>query len=145
VARIAAANGIGDPTRIEVGRRLILSRAAAAAPKPDERAVSPRDSGASYRMERSDTLYSLARWSRVSLRALTAANPAIDPRKIEIGDLVRLPRGAADPQVLRARERGRAQAAPAPGPAPARHAREGDSDKPDSASHSEEENEPEGM
>jgi len=59
-----------------------------------------------YAMTRGDTLYSLARWSRVSLPALLAANPGIDPRAIEIGDVIRLPSGAARPQLARARERG---------------------------------------
>ena len=62
-----------------------------------------------YRIERGDTLYSLARWAGVSLRALLAANPGIDPRKIEIGDLVRMPEGARDPARARARERGTAR------------------------------------
>src|SRR6185503_5817859 len=60
----------------------------------------------SYRIRPTDTLFSLARWSRTGLPALLAANPGIDPRKIEIGDPISLPAGAADPELLRARERG---------------------------------------
>ena len=68
-----------------------------------------------YRFARGDTLYSLARWARVSVPALLAANPGVNPHKIEIGDMVRLPAGAALPYATRLRERG-------PGAAPVRHA-----------------------
>ena len=105
VAAIARASGLADPSRIAVGRRLRIPGGAAAEPaKPDE-AGAP--GAGAYRIQAADTLYSLARWSRVSLSALMAANPGIDPRRIEIGDPVRLPAGAADPARARERERGR--------------------------------------
>jgi hypothetical protein len=81
------------------------------APAPHQ---APAQAGG-YRFERGDTLFSLARWSRISLPALLAANPGIDPQDIELGALIRLPRGAAQPQFARARERGHA-AAPVPRP-----------------------------
>jgi LysM repeat protein len=110
VAAIAQASGLADPRRIEIGQRLVIPGAAegAAEPaKPDEAAPVP-----GYRIQPADTLYSLARWARVSLAALIAANPGIDPRTVEIGDAVRLPAGAADPSLLRARERGPGEPAP---------------------------------
>lgn len=102
VAAIAQASGLADPRRIEIGQRLVIPGGAAAA-EP-----------LAYRIQSADTLYSLARWSRVRLSALIAANPGIDPRRIEIGDAVRLPAGAADPAPARERERGRAGAPPRP-------------------------------
>lgn len=105
VAAIARASGIADPDLIRVGQRLLIpGRTAMAGPSPPPRPARVAPSG--YRIQRTDTLYSLARWSRTSLPALFAANPGIDPHKIEIGDAVRLPPGAADPAVLRTRERG---------------------------------------
>lgn len=119
VAHIAAANRIADPSRIEVGQRLVLA-GGASAPKPDEAPVTAAGAGFSYRIAATDTLYSLARWARVRVPLLLAANPGVDPHKIEIGDLIRLPRGAVDPQPLRLRERAPAQAATARAAAPPR-------------------------
>jgi len=119
VAGIARASGLADSRLIEPGQVLtIASRAGVeSAAKPDE-APPPRVVLA-YRIQPADTLYSLARWSRVSLGALLAANPGIDPHKIEIGNAVRLPAGAADPGLARQRERGR-MLAPPPRPEPGR-------------------------
>jgi LysM repeat protein len=114
VARIAAANDLADPAVIKVGQRLILNDSSAASVPPEATPPNAQpqstDAGSSYRIEPGDTLFSLARWARVRVPALLAANPGIDPHKIEIGDLIRLPRGAADPQPMRARERGPARA-----------------------------------
>jgi LysM repeat protein len=130
VAAMARANRLASPAGIEVGQRLVVpgrrgsvpafhrevKEEPAPAPSPppvrDRRQQPPREA-AGYRIERGDTLYSLARWAGVSLRALLAANPGIDPREIEIGDLVMLPGGARDPARARARER-RGSRAPAP-------------------------------
>jgi peptidoglycan DL-endopeptidase LytF len=109
VAAIALASGIADPDLIRVGQRLrIPGQAAAAAPTPPPTRQTRRAPG-SYQIQATDTLYSLARWARTSLPVLLAANPGIDPRKIEIGDAVRLPAGAADPAEMRALERGTVQ------------------------------------
>jgi len=142
VARIAAASRLADPNRIEVGQRLVIPGGRG------ERRRTVAAAGLGYRIAPSDTLYSLARWSRVSVAALLAANPGIDPRAIEIGDLVRLPAGAVEPGVARRRERRpesaqpRRAATPAPraaAPAPEAQAEE-DKDKPE-----EDERQPMGM
>ena len=114
VGAMARANRLTDARTIEVGRRLIVPgrsasvpafhRVARVEPAP-RRAERVPVAVSGYRIERGDTLYSLARWAGVSLGALLAANPGIDPRRIEIGDLVRLPDGARDPARARARER----------------------------------------
>jgi LysM repeat protein len=102
VAAIARASGIANPNLIRIGQRLVIpGLRTAAATRPAAPAAAT-----GYRIRPTDTLYSLARWAGVGLPALLAANPGIDPHKIEIGDAVRLPAGAADPAVLRARERG---------------------------------------
>jgi LysM repeat protein len=122
VSLIAAASRIANPNRIEVGQRLIIpggrSQAAAAPAEPGkvEQAPAASASGLTYRIAPTDTLYSLARWSRVSLDALIRANPGMDPRAIELGDTVRLPAGAVAPDAARRREGrpGYARAAPPP-------------------------------
>ncbi|HYD13712.1 MAG TPA: LysM domain-containing protein [Allosphingosinicella sp.] len=77
---------------------------------------APRAGGNVYHFQAGDTLYSLARWARTSLAALRTANPDVDPRDIEIGDPIRLPRGAVRPEPLRLRERGRPALLPAAAP-----------------------------
>jgi LysM repeat protein len=115
VIDIARASGLADPRRIEIGQRLVIPGAgapplSAASDKPDP--VREREVTLSYNFRPGDTIYSLARWSRVSVGALIAANPGINPHKIEIGDNVRLPTGAVSPEPARLRERGTG-----PGPA----------------------------
>jgi LysM repeat protein len=121
VSGIARASGLADARAIEVGQELVIRPGARPAPPPrppEEGKEEPRrdDPRPGYRMERGDTLYSLARWARVSLRALLAANPGIDPQRIEIGDLVRLPEGAALPHPARLRERRPERGRPEPAP-----------------------------
>jgi LysM repeat protein len=121
VARIARANRIANPARIWVGQILVLDDGGGYAGKPEDGPARGNGAGFRYAMAPRDTLYSLARWARVGVPALLAANPGVDPRKIEIGDLIRLPRGAVDPQPGRIRERGPATAAasaPVPGLTP---------------------------
>jgi LysM repeat protein len=114
IIAIAQASRLADPRRIEVGQRLVIPgpdmRQPMAAPKP-EPAREPMPTLA-YRFQPGDTLYSLARWARTSVPALFAANPGLDPHKIEIGDEIRLPAGAVAPEAGRRREFGTG-----PGPA----------------------------
>jgi len=88
---------------------------AAGPDKPDDGPPPAPAEAPGYAFVRGDTLYSLARWAGTNVPALIAANPGIDPTRIEIGDLVRLPAGARDPAPLRFREFG-----DGPGPAAAR-------------------------
>ena len=125
VARISADNRIANPARIAVGQILVLINSVrmASAPraegaKPGEMAPRANGAGFSYQFQPQDTLFSLARWARVPVPALIAANPGVNPHKVEIGDLIRLPRGAVDPLPLRTRERGPSVAAAAPAAAP---------------------------
>lgn len=109
VGAIARANRI-DPTRIAAGQRLVLARPDQAGSRPDW----DEDEGLTYRFQPGDTLYSLARWARIGLPALRAANPRVEPDKIAAGDLIRLPRGAVAPEPARLRERGGRHATPVP-------------------------------
>ena len=75
VAAIARASGIADPDLIRVGQRLLIPGGRpAAAPAPAAAAAGAARPGG-YRIQATDTLYSLARWARTSLPALLAANP----------------------------------------------------------------------
>ena len=126
VAELVQENRLGRPPVLAAGQVLAIPGFAPAAPppprvRPDRPGPSPPPPHAGpdiYRFQAGDTLYSLARWARTSLAALRAANPDVDPRDIEIGDPIRLPRGAARPEAMRLRERGRPAPAPAAAPAP---------------------------
>lgn len=143
VAGIAAASGLRNPARIEIGQRLVLAGHRRRMPAASAGDRAPGEARLRYRMERGDTLYSLARWSRVGLTALLAANPGMDPRRIEIGDLVRLPDAAAPPERARSRERGASR--PQSPPTRPRDRDDSDDDKPDAEAEPRDEPEPEGM
>jgi LysM repeat protein len=137
VAELVQENRLGHPPQLAAGQELdIPGFAARERPKPPEagprpardllppqirtrpdRGVPPplparREAGV-YRFQAGDTLFSLARWARVSLPALLAANRGIDPAGIAAGTPISLPAGAARPEVLRTRERGGAMVRPA--------------------------------
>jgi LysM repeat protein len=147
VAAIARASGIADPNRIEIGQRLVIPHrraAVEAAADPGKLPSRPAPSGLSYRIAPTDTLYSLARWARVSVPALIAANHGIDPRRIEIGDTVRLPAGAVAPDAARRRE-GRPGSAPPPRAAPRAAPPEAPGNEEEIKPDDEDEREPMGM
>lgn len=156
VGAMSRANRLASAAGIEVGQRLIVPGRSASVPAfrrevkdevPQARVERwPLRAARGYRIERGDTLYSLARWAGVSPRALSAANPGIDPRRIEIGDLVSLPENARDPAPAKARERRTERRSPppppprrsrpeqaAPPPPPPPPMPDGDEDKPDDA------------
>jgi LysM repeat protein len=113
VVGIAQASGLADPRRIEVGQRLVIPGEGEAPAPPEPGKDEPSESaGLDYAFQPGDTLFSLARWAHVGVRALIAANPGINPHKVEIGDTVRLPAGAIPPGPARYRELGNG-----PGPA----------------------------
>jgi LysM repeat protein len=120
VVAIAGASRLADPRRIEIGQRLVIpGREAPVADEADKPEAAPAPPSApppatelAYRFQPGDTIYSLARWARTSVGALFAANPGLDPHKIEIGDEIRLPAGAIAPGPGRRREFGTG-----PGPA----------------------------
>ena len=135
VAELVQENRLGRPTALAAGQELsIPGFAVRERPKPPEAGPPPahdllpppvrvrpdrigpppprREAGV-YRFQAGDTLFSLARWARVSLPALLAANRGIEPAGIAAGTPISLPTGAARTEVLRAQERGGAMARPA--------------------------------
>jgi LysM repeat protein len=122
VVAVARASGLADARRIEIGQRLVIPGSDVPVPPGDAKPEPAPPTTVSYSFRPGDTLYSLARWARISVPALLAANPGINPNKVEIGDAVRLPTGAVPPEPARLRERGtgpgpalmRPAAAPAP-------------------------------
>jgi LysM repeat protein len=70
-----------------------LAPAPIASPIPAP-APAPTSTGGEYVVARGDTLATIAKKNGVSLRALRAANPGVDPRKLKIGAKLELPESA---------------------------------------------------
>ncbi len=98
VAALRAANGIvGD--RIYAGQRLIIPNFSPVAPAPATPAAptpAPAPGGQTYRVQRGDTLYTLALRFGTTVTALQAANNLVGSR-ILAGQVLIIPRQAAAP------------------------------------------------
>ena len=44
-----------------------------------------------YTVKQGDTLYSIAREHQVTLNALLAANPGVNPKKLKVGQVLKMP------------------------------------------------------
>lgn len=84
----------GNPTPGNVGTPLVRS-APVPTPQPQASlrtaAAASSSAARSYRVQPGDTLIAIARRNNVSLDALTAANPGLNPRRLQVGDSIRLP------------------------------------------------------
>jgi D-alanyl-D-alanine carboxypeptidase/D-alanyl-D-alanine-endopeptidase (penicillin-binding protein 4) len=97
VPALEAANPQLDPRRLIPGRTLRLpggSTAPEVAAPPPERSVTPPPPPRTYTVREGDTLGGIARRHGVTLPALEAANPDLDPRRLIPGrTVVRIPGG----------------------------------------------------
>ncbi|MDR1985646.1 MAG: M23 family metallopeptidase [Treponema sp.] len=80
------ANGITDPQKLPIGKRLTL---------PQTNASGRME----YRVVKGDTLYSIARRYGITLEALRRANDLADTYVLKEGDLLRIPDGGGDKPV----------------------------------------------
>jgi LysM repeat protein len=60
---------------------------------PAPAGTEPSIEGKSYKIGRGDTLAKIARANGVTLKALTAANPTVDPFKLKVGQTIQIPGG----------------------------------------------------
>jgi len=88
VEALAKANGISDPSLIEVGRTLVIP---AAEPEPD--AAARR----TYVVQPGDTLFAIAQRFGTSIKAITIANSIPDPSFLEIGQSLVIPDAPEEP------------------------------------------------
>ena len=86
VEAILAANPGLDPNRLFIGQRICLP----VAPPP----VCP---GFTYTIQMGDTLFSLARRFNTTVEAILAANPGLDPYRLQIGQEICIPAAPAPP------------------------------------------------
>lgn len=80
----------------EEKEKVETAQAQAPAPAPAAAQVPPCPGGFLYEIRPGDTFYALARRFGVSLEAILAANPGVDPRNLQVGQLVCIP-GQAPP------------------------------------------------
>jgi LysM repeat protein len=83
VAAIAAANPGVDPNRLQVGQQICVP---GGGPGPG---VCP--GGTSYTIRPGDSFYALAARFGVSVSALIAANPGVDPNRLVVGQTICIP------------------------------------------------------
>lgn len=85
VAALVQANGISNPNRILAGTRLTLPGAVPAA------ATAPAPATTTYRVQRGDTLGSIASKAGTSIASLVARNGIKNPNLVRIGQVLSLP------------------------------------------------------
>lgn len=87
VESILDANKDADPERLIVGNTLCI-------PKKNE--TKPCN-GIRYTVQKGDTFFTLASWNKLSLDDLIAANPGVDPEKLEVGQVICIPISNTNP------------------------------------------------
>ena len=83
VAAIMAANPGVDPNRLQIGQRICIP----GAPVPGECPSGTQP----YVIQAGDTLYALAIRFNTTVAAIMAANPGIDPNRLQIGQRICIP------------------------------------------------------
>ncbi|TDA70531.1 MAG: LysM peptidoglycan-binding domain-containing protein [Clostridia bacterium] len=87
VEALIAANPGVDPDKLFVGQQVCIP-----APSP-----SPPCPGDTYTIQAGDTFSSLARRFGTTIEALRAANPGVDPDRLQVGQVICLPPGIPGP------------------------------------------------
>ena len=89
VQAIIAANPGIDPLRLQIGQVICIPRVA---PPP-----VPCPGGTLYTIRAGDTIFALAQRFGTTVQAIIAANPGIDPLRLQIGQVICIPRVAPPP------------------------------------------------
>ena len=111
---LLAANPGVDPQRLRIGQTLRIPAAGA----PLEGAGANTPVSAAYVVRPDDTLWDIAANYGLSIDGLLAANPGVDPRRLSVGQSLRIP-GIAQDMLQAAQAEAPAQQPAAPDPAPA--------------------------
>ena len=88
VAQILELNAL-DNDRIYVGQKLLIGKSATATVARSEAVVSPTPVG-EHKVESGETFFSIARDHDVSVASLQAANPAVVPTKLSVGQILKI-------------------------------------------------------
>jgi LysM repeat protein len=95
VAALESANPSLTPTDLQVGASIIIP---SNVPAPVTPTPTPSTSGASYTVKSGDTFTTIAATFSVTVAALEAANPTVNPNTLQIGQVINLPSGATSSQ-----------------------------------------------
>ena len=83
IAAIQAANPGVDPNRLQIGQRICI---------PGTPSPGPCPAGTfAYTIRAGDTFFSLARRFNTTIAAIQAANPGVDPNRLQIGQRICIP------------------------------------------------------
>ena len=86
VAALIAANPGVDPNRLMVGQQICIPTGGGPGP-------TPCPGGTLYTIRAGDTYFSLAQRFNVTVAALIAANPGVDPNRLMVGQQICIPTG----------------------------------------------------
>jgi len=81
------------PRRLRIGQTIRIP--AASTQWQNDTGISGRDKTWPYRVQKGDTLYSIARRYHVQLRNLMRANPQVHPKRLRVGDVIHIPARSA--------------------------------------------------
>ncbi|MDU5083189.1 MAG: LysM domain-containing protein, partial [Bacillota bacterium] len=84
VQAIINANPGIDPNRLQIGQVICIPRSIPPTP--------PCPNGFLYTVVAGDTLFSIAQRFNVTVQAIINANPGIDPNRLQIGQVICIPR-----------------------------------------------------
>ncbi len=76
-----------------VGAPITPTVPAVATTTPETIPAAPMSEGGEHKIAKGDTLATVAKKHGVSLKALEAANPGVDSRKLKIGQMIKIPAG----------------------------------------------------
>ncbi|MGJ8654895.1 MAG: LysM peptidoglycan-binding domain-containing protein [Akkermansiaceae bacterium] len=101
VSSLINANPKVKPSNIAIGQKLVIPQvnttATASTPKvktQTAKRASTVSHGSTYKVNKGDTFYKIAQTHNISLSELSAANPSVNPKKLKIGQTVRLTKSA---------------------------------------------------
>lgn len=94
-ASIIAANGLSSDGFIREGQRLRITRGSSSGASTSSTATSTSSSSGGHRVRSGETFGSIANRYGVSVDAVIAANPGVNPRALQIGQTVRIPGGSS--------------------------------------------------
>lgn len=82
VDAIMKANPGLDPMKLQIGQKICI---------PGQPQPGPCPGGTPYKIVAGDSFYTIARRFNVTVEALMAANPGVDPMKLQIGQIICIP------------------------------------------------------
>jgi LysM repeat protein len=94
---LQAANPNVVPTKLKIGDKLTIPASTGSAAAPSASASTDTNGGETYTVKSGDTMSKIAKANGVSLKALEAANPNVEPSKIKVGQKLKLPVKAEAP------------------------------------------------